>query len=154
MAHTYRRCRTVWADNRSINYGSTSIFMLLHPRDRVVSGSSRINICCTEFCFRYTVRNYVIEYASPNIYWVQMMPNEDRETARPVSASSYSEICPLYGLSASIVWEATWLWLAKEFEQAGLSSASFERLKLCLPPWNHFYLQHQIKESENVVVQN
>jgi hypothetical protein len=71
-----------------------------------------------------------------------MMQNEDRETARPVSASSYSEICPLIGLSASIVWEATWLWLAKEFEHAGLSaldnpaisSASLARLKVSLPP--------------------
>ena len=77
-----------------------------------------------------------------NVYLVQMMQNEDRETARPVSASSYSEICPLIGLSASIDWEATWLWLAKEFEHAGLpaldnpafSSASLALLKLCLTP--------------------
>jgi hypothetical protein len=62
------------------------------------------NYLWAEFCFRFTVDNYVIEYASINVYLVQTMQNKDRETARPISASSYSKIFPLYGLSPSVVW--------------------------------------------------
>ena len=83
------------------------------------------------------------------------MQKEDRETARPGSVSSYSEICPLIGLSAaSIFCGPIWFWLVIEFEHEGLSTldncinSSFTRLKLCLHPWK---VKHKQANKQNAL---
>lgn len=135
---TYGRSRCVRAEDRRIYHGSSSIFMLLHPSERVVSGSSWINICCTEFCFRYSVHNwnmYQWNYFSRMVLYLPLHKTINQNFL-PDSASSYSEACPLSELSPSIVCEGIWL--------TGLSTAAswimllFPLARDDLPPWKWF----------------
>lgn len=123
-----------------------SIIMLLQRRERVVSGTCLTIICCIEFRFRYTGRKdawsgiWISDSIVGAYNWSFIY---QKLYSLPDSASSYSEVCALIGLSASMAREGDGFWFVKELELVGVviwalctgSSASLVLLKFDLLPW-------------------
>lgn len=68
----YGRIRNIRVQELDTHHLSSII--LLHPKERVVSGTCWMIICCIEFCFRYTERERAwLEYESVDLYLRKMM---------------------------------------------------------------------------------